>query len=338
MEINKENLRKINIKEIALKKELGAFAFENANKKLEKIRKWIVELEDLDYKSELPDNIINSINNLIEELLGHLRWLQAFDITTSGNAKQDHDSFELRIDGFYNNFVNLVLTSLTYLRQEADTKGKDKKTIQREQKNLIQARKQYDEIISGLKQQQKDLQKEKSKIASSHGEIGAVKFGKHFELQAYENKFEADKWLKRGNVFYWILFVIISLNVIGYFGLFIGNKINQNIIQPTEFFTLQYGLAKLALLTIISYAVSFCSRNFNINSNLSALNKHRKNVAETVNDFLFSNPEKEDRTKFLIAATESMFKHQPIGYLPKIESKDDGPIASIINHIIKPFG
>ena len=35
------NLRKINIRELALKKEFGAFAFENAYKKLGKIREAI---------------------------------------------------------------------------------------------------------------------------------------------------------------------------------------------------------------------------------------------------------------------------------------------------------
>src|SRR3989338_4267510 len=99
MEINRENIRQINIRQLALKKEFGAFAFENAYKKLSKVRNWIIELEDLDYTNELPENIVNSINNFIEELLTHSKWLQDFDITASGNAKQDHDSFESRIDG-----------------------------------------------------------------------------------------------------------------------------------------------------------------------------------------------------------------------------------------------
>jgi len=338
MEINRENLRQINIKELALKKEFGAFAFENANKKLEKIRNWILELEALDYKNELPENIVNNINNLIEEFLGHLKWLQAFDITTSGNAKQDHDSFESRIDGFYNNFVNLILTSLTYLRQEASLKSKDKKQIQKEQKELIQVRKQYDSIISQLSEELNKLRKEKNKIESTRGEIGATKFGKHFEYQASEYEKATVKWLKaRDNWFSWLLKIIIA-NLVVYFYLFVANKLKWwPNFPPKEFFTLEYGLVKLALISLLSYAISFSSRNYNVNSNLVALNKHRKNVAETVDDFLASGIDKEYRSKIIDQGTEAMFKHLPIGYLPKMESKDEGPVSSLITTALKPF-
>lgn len=338
MEINRENLRKININTLTLKQEFGALVFDNAHKKLVKIRNWITELEDLDYQNELPVNLVNSINNFVEEFLNHLRWLENFNITTSGNPKQDHDNFESRIDDFYNNFISTVLSSLTYLRQEAEKKSKDKRKIYSERKELVQVRKQYDAMISDLKLQLKSLQQEKNKIAATHGEIGAVKFGKHFEREELKDDRKAIKWLELRDYWFRVLLYIIIANFVIYFYLFIANKLSWwPKFPPKDFFTLEYGLVKLALLTLLSYAISFASRNYNVNSNLSTLNCHRKNIAETLNSFLATNPEKEDRSKILTTAAEAMFKHQPIGYLPKIESKDDGPVASIINNILKPF-
>lgn len=203
------------------------------------------------------------------------------------------------------------------------------------QEQVIQFKKRTEELTKQLLTAEQKIKSETKQIESAKGERAAVRFGKHFEDQAREYQGETKKWLGLRNIFFWILFLIIVLNVIGYFVLFILHKINQNNIKPEDFFTIQYGVAKLALLSILSYAIAFSSRNFNVNSNLSSLNRHRKNVAETLNDFLETNPEQQDRSKIVESATEAMFKHQPIGYLPKIESKDDGPIPSVINNFLK---
>lgn len=330
--VTTKDLKNLDIDSLTLNPKFGTLTFDKASDKLQKIRDWLVEFKQLDYSNKLPENVVTHINQSLEKFNEHIEWLRKFDISTSTNAKQEHDNFESQIESFYNQIFNpYVITHLSFLRQEADLGQEDKKKLKQEQKELVQLRKQSEELVKQLNEEREKIQEQKKKIESVRGETAAVRFGKHFETQAKENDEESKSWLKWRNIFFWVLLVIIALNVIGYFGLFFGNKINPNIIKPRELFTLEYGIAKLALLSILSYGVSFSSRNFNVNSNLNALNKHRKNVSETLNDFLESNPEKEDRSKIVENATDAMFKHQPIGYLPKIESKDDGPIGNILN-------
>jgi hypothetical protein len=207
----------------------------------------------------------------------------------------------------------------------------------------IEREKQKQEKLSQLKQQtevltkelvtaNQTIKKETKKIEASQGERAAVSFGKHFEAQVNENSTSAKIWLDRRNKFFWTLFWIILINIVGYFYLFTANKIHWwPYFPPKDFFTVEYGIIKFALLALLSYGLAFCSRNYDIQSNQATSNQHRKNVAETLKDFLNSNPMPEDRAELMKQGTETMFKHLPIGYIPKIESKDEGPVASVLN-------
>lgn len=334
-EITKELLPNLDIKRLALNKEkFGSLTFDAVYPLLERLQKLFTELQELVYQDALSQSEVNQIDQYMDSFVNHLRQLASFDLSVGFN-KDQHDTFETNTRNFYDEVFRNLRNNLVYLRQEAELKEEDKKNLKAEQKELLQLRKQSEELVKQLEEERKKIQGEKEQIESVKGERAAVRFGKHFESQAKENQEEVKKWLKWRNFFFWVLLIIISLNVIGYFVLFISNKLYPDNIKPRDFFTIEYGLAKLALLSILSYAIAFSSRNFNVNSNLSTLNKHRKNVAETLNDFLETNPEPQDRSKIVESASEAMFKHQPIGYLPKIESKDDGPVSSIINNILK---
>lgn len=337
MEITRENIKKINIKELALSPKFGSLTFEKSYKKLEKIQKWLTEFIELDYKNELPENVSTSIDNHIDQFINHLKWLEQFDIATISNAKAEHDAFEARIESFYNTIFNtLVVNHLDFLRQEVELKSKDKQKIQNEQKELQQLRKQSEGLVKQLTEEREKIQNETIRIESAKGERAAARFGKHFENQVKENREAAQKWLELRNKFFLAIFWVIIANLIIYFYLFIANKVNWwPYFPPKDFFTIEYGIVKFALLALLSYGVAFCSRNYNIQSNQATSNQHRKNVADTLTDFLNSNPQPEDRAELIKQGTETMFKHLPIGYIPKIESKDDGPIASIFNTILK---
>jgi len=327
----KEPLETIKIDELTLDPKFGSLIFQNANKKLEKIRKWLIELDQLDYKGQLPENIIEQINNEAQKFDQHIEWLRNFDITTSGNPKADHDSFEGQIDAYFNSFYNnLVVSHLNYLKRESENQSADKRKLADEQKQLSEIRKSYEKIVE-------DIRNKTEQISKAKVEQAAKSFGKHFEIQAKINQTEANKWLIKRNSWFWCLMIVISINLIFYIYLFITFKIGTwPFMKPSDFFTLEYGLVKLAIISLLSYAISFASRNFNVNSNLVSLENHRKNVAETLNDFLITELEKDDRSKIVEKATDAMFTHRPIGYLPKIESRDEGPVSSFIN-LINPL-
>lgn len=327
----KEELESIDVDSLTLDPKFGSLTFNDASKKLNKIKKWLIELDKLGYSNLLPETVVAEIQNCATEFDGYIDWLRNFAIDTSPNPKQEHDHFENQINTFFNQFyIRFVVTHLTYLKQEAQTQSKDKKNLAEEQKKLAEIRRNYEDIVKGVQNETKQLEKARTEQA-------AKRFGKHFELQSKKNKTDADFWLEKRNLWFITLIGTILVNLVFYLYLFTTYKLNlPPNLKPSDFFTIEYGLVKLTLISVLSYAISFTSRNFNINSNLVTLEQHRKNVAETLNDFIDSDLEKEDRSKIVEKATEAMFTHRPIGYLPKIETKDEGPISSIYN-FINPF-
>ena len=124
------------------------------------------------------------------------------------------------------------------------------------------------------------------------------------------------------------MFTIIILNIVVYLCRYFSN------LDINSFFTLKYGVAKLVLLSLLSYATGFASRNYHIYAQLASVNTHRKNAAETMNDLIAANPDKEDvRAEIIKQAADAMFRHLPVGHITKSENHY-GPISEIINKFV----
>ena len=176
------------------------------------------------------------------------------------------------------------------------------------------------------------MQKQKQKVEVAHGEIAATYLAIQFKSQAEEYEKIAEKWLSRGTKFYWVLIVAIGANFTAYLLLFIFHKTGITGLSPREMFTLEYGIVKLALFAVLSYGVGFASKQYHVNSHLAAVNRHRSNVAQTLDDFLATKP--EEKSEMIRQGTEAMFKHVSIGYIRREEQKDNGPIYEIINKFL----
>ena len=137
-------------------------------------------------------------------------------------------------------------------------------------------------------------------------------------------------WVKERAFYLRILFGVLGANIVFYIYLFISTKIDRLPgFAPKEFFTVEYALIKLALISLLFYALSFSSKHYNINSDLTSTNKHRKNVAETYSLFLETSKNEDARKEIAKQGAEAMFRHTPNGY---VKSSDDD--RNFINEII----
>ncbi len=342
-EITRNNYKDIDINSLAHDPRFGSLTFSQSADKLEKLRNWFKEFEELDFRNQVPENIANDIEQRINQLIENLNWLRVFDIATSLNTKGEHDDYEVRITNFYNDVFNqLIINHLDFIRQEAALKSKDQKDLHKQQKEIIQLKKEYQDINKQLTDQLKKLSVKEQAVESKSGEVAATIFGKHFEAESKNYEKRADGWAtKRDDYFKWLL-IIIFANFGVYFYLFIAEKISWKYLPsfpPKELFTAEYGIAKLALLLILSYAVGFASKNYSINSHLATVNKHRKNVAETLKDFLNSKPEPSDRSELVRSGSDSMFRNSSTGYIKKDGgSGDNEPIGGVLSTIFKGRG
>lgn len=334
-ELTLDSLKTLDTNSIAFNKDrLGPLVFEQSAPLLEKLIKLANELDELGYKENLSAQEANEIDSFKNNLIEHLRRIQNFDINQP-NPKETHDNYETQILSFYNDTTRQLRQGLVYLRQEAQYKTRDQKSLKKLQQETLQARKKFEELSIQLKKEIETLEKRRQQVESKHGEIAAKVLANHFAKQANDYTKDAEKWSKTRDVFYWILIGIIILNFIIYLVLFVANKFFDYFLKTTDFFTIEYGLTKLVLLSLLSYGIAFASKNYSVSSNLSAINRHRKNVAQTLDDFLETKPESEVRSQMIKEGTLAMFKHLPIGYIGKNEAKESSPVHEIIN-MIKP--
>ena len=330
-EITKDNLREVDIKDLALNKDkFGALTFDNSYKKLESLQKLFADFDDYDYKSNLTQEEINNIENNKNTLVGYLTRLAAFNPGEDSSFNKDvRDNFENEVNNNYESIIRNLRNIHVYLRQEADFKSRGNKDFS---KQITATKKEAESIVLEIKKELDQLRAKKTDYEVAYGQEAAEKFSSYFSKQAEVYKDESKKWLKIRKWFFSVMFIVIVVNIFAYlYLLFFG----EGIGMPVEkFFTWQYGAAKLVLLSLLSYGVGFASKNYHIYAQLETVNVHRTNAADTMNGLIAANPDKEDvRGEVIRQAADAMFRHLPVGHITKSENTL-GPISEVVNKFI----
>lgn len=339
-ELSPANLKHLEIKQITLDKEkFGALVFEKAYPILHDLRKQLVELQEFGYTTKLAPDEVRDVDGYISKLIQYLTRINSIDPAKDPNFNVNtRNALENEIEHFCNDTKKRIRNHLVFLRQEAALKTTDQQTLAESQKAAAQAEREYISAKKALEKELLELRTRRVEVEEKQGELVAVGLGKDFGGQAEVYEIESKKWLWQRNLWFYILFFIVMVNILLYIVLFVKYKIDpQSHLNPKDFFTLQYAIAKITLLVLLSYAVGFCSRNFNINSGLAKTNRHRKNVAEVLNHALSTNMTESAKGEITREAATAMFKHLPVGYINREHQNDGGPIWGIVNKV-SPVG
>lgn len=319
--ITTENVFDVDVPALALDSRFGSLVFENANKKLGKAQSFLKEVYDLRHRELLNDNDIKQVGNLTNKLVEHLEWLRNFDISTVTNAKQEHDNFESRIDGLYNDIYGQVLMRiLPFLREERRRENPDEKQLDEEVKKAVQIRTELETGLKEIREETEKIRTTNKEVGSAKGQRATVQMATHFDTETNTYRSSAKKW----RALMWAAYFLIVALIIGFGYWYWLGKAS---------FAWQSGIAKLVLISALWYGLSLIIKNYNVNSHLAAVNRHRAAVARTLDDFLASNPERQN--EMLRNATEAMFKHAPIGFVSKTEKESgNNPVLQIVNDIV----
>ncbi|OGC11287.1 hypothetical protein A3K48_02045 [candidate division WOR-1 bacterium RIFOXYA12_FULL_52_29] len=332
--IDIDSIGKIDINKITMKDDYGALKFQKSAEYLIRLQGLFGEFAELQYKTILSKPEIDDIDNKKTRFVDYIKRIDSFNLNHP-NPKPLHDQLEGEIERYSNETIQQTKTNLVYLRQEAALKSKDEEELQKQQKAAVQAEIVYKELALKLQNELENLKQKKAEIETTHGEIASVTLAKYFEKQANEDRASMEKWLGNRDKTFWFLIGLIAFNFIVYFGILMMKSIGIIVFGPESFFTLEYGLAKLALLSVVSYGLGFASKNYNVYANMYAINTHRRNVAQTLQDYIATNPEPEAKSEMIKEGTEAMFKHMPIGYIGRLEGKDTNAVYEVINNYIK---
>ena len=320
---NAENFWEIKVEHYTLNSGLGPFKFEAANAKLKQIQSWLKEAKDLGYGSQLSVEGQNQINNFVTEFIQKMQWLASWDLNREEavNFKQEHDNFENEVSSFFNRAqVNLAEKYLPVLWLKAARETGGAQQLDAELKAAQKARQQADEIAQKLEADLNIIREERKKVEAGALGLGSARMAIYFEQEVGKYEEQSKFWFRCGVAVYSIL----SLVVVGAVILLwreAGDIPWQKIVL------------KAAIFAVMWYVVAFTARNYNVSSNLAAVNRHRAAVARTLEDYIKADPKWQ--TEMWKQGTEAMFKHLAIGYVTKSEKDQSNPIYEIINNITK---
>lgn len=322
-DLSPENFWLIKVALYALSERLGPFKFSNANRKLEKIQKWLKEAKDLGYQSELSKEAQMHIDKYITEFIENIRWMADFDLGREGsfNFKQEHKNFEDKIDSFFNKVqVNLKEKYLPILWINVARETGGAQELDNELKATRKARKQAEEITKTLQSDLAEIKAEKKKIESGALELGSARMAAYFDKEVEKYEKQTKVWLGFGIASYLLLATVVIWAI-------------SLLWDEAGTIPWQRLVLKAAIFAVLWYVVAFIARNYNVSSNLGAVNRHRAAVARTLEDYVRGNPQRQN--EMWKNATEAMFQHLAIGYITKSEKDQGNPIYEIINNITK---
>ncbi|MCW9054633.1 MAG: hypothetical protein OQJ98_01460 [Candidatus Pacebacteria bacterium] len=333
--ITTENVFEVDVPALALDSRFGSLVFENANKKLGKAQAFLKEVYDLGYQELLNESGINQVGNLTNKLTEHLEWLRNFDIGTVANAKQEHDNFESRIDGFYNDiYEQILMRTLPFLREERRRENPDQKQLDEEVKKAVQVRTELEDELKAIREETQKIRTANKQVGSAKGQRAAVQMAAHFDDEVERYATLSKYWLW-GVVGGYVAIVAVLV----WLGFVTASYVHQIVSLPDTVDTSGIWsavISKLVILAALWYGLSFVIKNYNVNSHLAAVNRHRAAVARTLEDFIAVEQQQENPrlSEVLQHASEAMFKNVPIGFVSKTEREQSNPVLQIVNDLI----
>lgn len=159
---------------------------------------------------------------------------------------------------------------------------------------------------------------------------------KFFEKQSTDFQEKSNRFKKVRKLYFKWFVGLVGVNVLlllifsisGIFGLWPNIRIN-------DWFTWEYNLVNFAILAFVAGLTGYTTRKIKKYSDLAALSIHRKNISNTLNNYLSSNNYQEDdlRSKLISLGVEYMFRHLLTGF----GQENDNDFSSIETYINSLF-
>lgn len=340
-QITTDNVFEVDVLKLALNGRFGDLVFKKAGDQLLKIQKALLEAHDLGFSEILSISDADIIRSRTKTLAEHLEWLRMFNIAKSSNASQEHTNFNARIDGFYNDVYNHILIRLLpFLRDQRRRENPSQKQLDDEIKKFTQVRSEMEKELEVVRKETDKIRSVSKDVGIAKGQRATARLASHFdkEVVGYSEK-----------ALYWFWVLVLGYVVVLCILIWLGNTVFSYTSQLSSLSVSSKGedvslipnvvwgaiVSKLVILAAFWYGLSFMIKNYNVNSHLAAVNRHRAAVARTLEDFIEVEQQQNNPrlSEMLQNATDAMFKNAPIGYVTKSEKESGNPIFQIINDL-----
>lgn len=297
----------------------GILVYNEIKPKVQELKDFLSQV-NIDSLNELPDSRFNTLNSKLKPIFDEIEKIR----TTDKNPNQTDVQQKQRTVQFFTHGVNQGGT--VYFEREKDEIWKiilEAVTLENRklQNNTVASKKvkELEQIIKGAKNSQEEINKALNSARTELSKGGVSKHSDIFGEQALTHKTNADNWRKNA----------IGLLMANFF-LIIGILIIVIWVVEDKTLRIEVGIFGAALVSLISYAVVLCVKNFFAEKHNQNVNQHRANCLGTFNTFVDSADD-ERKSAVLLQATNTIFSHQKSGYLTKdTQTSNPNPIVEIV--------
>lgn len=302
----------------------GVLIFNEITPKIVELKGYIIHL-NIDNISELPESRFAVLNSKLKPIFDELDKIQ----TTEKNPNQaDHQQKTSTVQFFNftpnqggNNYFekekemiwNIVLEAITLENRKF-----------RDNSDPLKKTKELELVLNNAKESQEKINEvlNSARIELSKG--GVNKHAGIFEEQAIIHQNDSKSW-KNNTVGLLMLNVVLVILIL----------ISVIWVIDDRSIRIEVGIFGAILVSLISYAIVLCTKNYFAEKHNQNVNQHRANCLGTYNTFVDSADD-ERKASILSHATNTIFSHQNSGYLSKNgDSKNPNPMIEIIRNITK---
>jgi hypothetical protein len=300
----------------------GILIFNEIESKVEELKDYLNQIS-LDNLNILPDSRFNILNAKLKPVFDKLDEIQKTDKnpnqTDVQQKAQTIQFFTYGANQGGNGYFEKEKEEVWKIILEAITL--DNQKLQ-DNSIAVKKAKELEKVIKSAKDSQEEINKVLNSARTELSKGGVSKHSDIFGTQANVHKKSAENWQK---------YAVRLLATNGILVIIILSLVIWVVEDKT--LRIEVGIFGAVLISLVSYAVVLCVKNFFAEKHNQNVNQHRANCLGTYNTFIDSADE-ERKAAVLLQATTTIFSHQKSGYLTKdTETNNPNPIVEIVRKV-----
>ncbi len=268
--------------------------------------------------SRLPTQQLDAISKALTVIDGLITKIKNFALNV--NMPEDVcKNIIVEVENAYDGVMNLLLLPLAFTATQATDYAK----IEREAKGYHTTIKEMaEEFSKDIEKKQAEAQNALAAVQAQAAQAGVSTNAQIFLEQAKEHADMSIKWMK-GTI--WMSSIMLVAAIVA---LVIALKYHPVGTAAT----IQYVVAKLIVLSILSFGILWCARNYRSQKHNETLNRHRANALMTFRAFVEGTSDDRVKDAMLLQAGQAAFAAKPTGY----DSSDSD--TQSINPVVEVLG
>lgn len=271
----------------------------------------------------VPVTVLNQLRDQAQQTAARFEIIRNFSIRSyPQNAIQQRDALMKQVKDSYDPTFSVVAPQISF----ATRKGTDFREIEIQARDVLASVHATKEDLANLNA---SLAKESNEILGSMrraaAEVGVSQHMVHFKMEAEEQAKKGGPWLK------WT--IVLSLVTLCFAGFAVWYYTGHaSDLTPVQ--SVQVGVAKLAVLSVLYFGIILCSRIYRAHRHLEAVNRHRQNALGTFEAFIKAASDAQTKDAVLLYAAQAVFSPQATGYFGK---ETEQPASPQILEVIRGF-